>query len=65
MKKKLKFGGVLDFTAEFGLKVSQVTAGFGYGLRRGVLYITAGYRAFSTFTLYQHPSNRETGTAMY
>ena len=31
MKKKLKIGGVLDFTADFGLKVSQVTAGFGYG----------------------------------
>ena len=30
-EKKLKIGGVLDFTAEFGLKVSQVTAGFGYG----------------------------------
>ena len=31
LKKKMKFGRVLDFTAEFGLKVSQVTAGFGYG----------------------------------
>ena len=31
LKKKLKIGGVLDFTADFGLKVSQVTAGFGYG----------------------------------
>ena len=30
-EKKLKIGGVLDFTADFGLKVSQVTAGFGYG----------------------------------
>ena len=29
--KKLKIGGGLDFTADFGLKVSQVTAGFGYG----------------------------------
>ena len=27
----MKIGGVLDFTADFGLKVSQVTAGFGYG----------------------------------
>ena len=31
MLAHLKIGGVLDFTAEFGLKVSQVTAGFGYG----------------------------------
>ena len=30
-EKKLKIGGVLDFTADFGLKVSQVTAGFGCG----------------------------------
>ena len=30
-EKKLKISGVLDFTADFGLKVSQVTAGFGYG----------------------------------
>ena len=30
-EKKLKVGEVLDFTAEFELKVSQVTAGFGYG----------------------------------
>ena len=26
----MKIGGGLDFTADFGLKVSQVTAGFGY-----------------------------------
>ena len=29
LKKKLKIGGVLDFTADFGLKVRQVSAGFG------------------------------------
>ena len=27
----MKIGGVLDFTADLGLKVSQETAGFGYG----------------------------------
>ena len=31
LKKKLKIGGVLDFTADFGLKVRQVSAGFGCG----------------------------------
>ena len=31
VEKKLKIDGDLDFTADFGLKVSQVTAGFGYG----------------------------------
>ena len=31
LKSFLKIGGVVDFTAEFGLKVSQVTACFGYG----------------------------------
>ena len=29
--KKLKFDGVLDFTGGFGLKVRQVSAGFGCG----------------------------------
>ena len=31
LKSFLKIGGVVDFTAEFGLKVSHVTAGSGYG----------------------------------
>ena len=29
LKNFLKIGGVLDFTADFGLKVRQVSAGFG------------------------------------
>ena len=29
--EKLKVGGVLDFTGGFGLKVRQVSAGFGCG----------------------------------
>ena len=31
LEKFFKFGGVLDFTGGFGLKVSQVSAGFGCG----------------------------------
>ena len=30
-RKKLKAGGVFDFTGGFGLKVRQVSAGFGCG----------------------------------